>query len=93
MTNSDGLKYHIELEGERFGSATTIAHLAAFSFAGWSSEALGIYAARAILEQDWRFELAAYENEYGLGATATFHDGSRLLVAAWKTDPSSDEED
>jgi hypothetical protein len=79
------LKLHVYNEGELFGSATSIADLAQFSFNGQDSEELTVYEAGAILERDWRWEIdpSSLELENGLGTRVRFKDGSALSVSAW----------
>jgi len=89
--NADGLKFGIDMSNEKFGAATSIAHLAVNSFEGVDSDDLIIYQAAKIIERDWKPELVEYEYEYGLSMTAEFKDGSKLTVCCWYTEPSEDE--
>jgi hypothetical protein len=77
------LQLTIDTTAEKFGAAVTIAHLAANSFEGCTSERLHIYRCDAIIERDWAPETDTTEMEYGAYFAATFKDGSRLSVAAW----------
>ena len=86
--NANGLKFGIDMSNEKFGAATSIAHLALNSFGGINSGDLIIYRAAKIVERDWKFELEKYEYEYGMGMTAEFKDGSKLTVCAWYMEPS-----
>lgn len=78
-----GLQLSVDNTAEIFGDVTSIADLAQFSFAGEDSQQLHIYRADEILRADWRDEIRDVEMEYALGITATFTDGSKLLVSAW----------
>ena len=69
---------------EIFGSKVSIADLAVNSFTGQKSDDMTIYTAEKIVRDDWRDELEDLEMEYLCGITATFKDGSKLLVSAWK---------
>lgn len=82
-TNHSGLKTTVNTSAEKFGAAVTIAHLAQFSFEGWSSDALTCYQAADILERDWNFEIEELEMEYLTGVQVSFKDGSRLSVGTW----------
>jgi hypothetical protein len=55
------LRHIIDTTGEKFGAATTIAHLAAFSFEGLDSDGLSIYVADALIAQDWPWEVESVE--------------------------------
>lgn len=85
--NADGLKFGIDMTGEKFGAAVSIAHLALNSFAGIDSDDLIIYQAEKIVDRDWAWELEDFEYEYGMSYTATFKDGSKLVVCAWRMEP------
>lgn len=77
------LKLTVDNSGDIFASKTTIADLAQFSFASCDSNEMNVYQADAILERDWRDELADVELENGMATRATFKDGSRIYVSAW----------
>jgi hypothetical protein len=89
--NADGLKYGIDMSGEKFGAAVSIAHLALNSFEGIDSDDLIIYHAAKIVDRDWSWELEDFEYEYGLSYRATFKDGSKLTVCAWRMEPAEDQ--
>ena len=84
-TNTTGAKVTVDTTGELFGSSTTIAHLAAFTFTGHDSDSLTVYEAGALLERDWRWEIepGSIELENGTGTRVRFKDGSALSVGAW----------
>jgi len=88
--NTNGLKYGIDMTGEKFGAAVSIAHLALNSFSGIDSDDLIIYQAEKIVDRDWAWELEDFEYEYGLSYRATFKDGSKLTVCAWRMEPVED---
>ncbi|PNU05825.1 hypothetical protein [Novosphingobium guangzhouense] len=78
-----GLHLSVDNTAEIFGSVTSIADLAQFSFAGEDSQRLHIYRAEEIARTDWRDEIRDMEMEYATGISVTFNDGSKLHVAAW----------
>ena len=77
------LKASVDTGREIFGASTTIAHLALYSFNGCDSNSLHVYDAQAILEREWRDELADMELENLTGVRARFKDGSALNVSTW----------
>lgn len=83
--NMTGAKITIDTSAELFGSKTTIADLAANTFAGQDSDALTIYEAEALLRRDWEPEIepGSVELEYGLSVHARFKDGSAIGISAW----------
>lgn len=72
----------VDTSAERFGAATTIAHLAANSFPEWDHATRTIYDADAVLDRDWKWERESTEMEYATGLSETFKDGSKLHIAA-----------
>ena len=91
QVNKDGLKFGIDMTGEKFGAKVSIAQLAINSFAGIDSDDLIIYHAQRIVDRHWAWELEDFEYEYGLSYTATFKDGSKLVVCAWRMEPVEDQ--
>lgn len=74
----------VDMKGEKFGAAVSIAHLAANGFADWDAQTRHIYDADEMISREWKWELERpVEMEYATGVTATFKDGSILRVAAW----------
>lgn len=75
----------VDRRAEVFGSAVTIADLAAHSFPDHQCAFAHIYEVWEVLERDWAFELdrRASELEYATGVAAHFRDGSVLYIAAW----------
>ena len=74
----------VDMKNEKFGSAVSIAHLAANGFTDWDAKSRHIYDADEMISREWKWELEKpVEMEYATGVTATFKDGSVLHVAAW----------
>ncbi|MDE2563014.1 MAG: hypothetical protein KGL48_12285 [Sphingomonadales bacterium] len=74
----------IDRRAEKFGSAVTIADLAAHSFPDHRSAFANIHDVWEVLERDWSFEIDRdkSEMEYATGVTAHFRDGSVLYIGA-----------
>lgn len=71
----------------------TIADLAAnTAILKRDSDLLSIYEVQEAFEEEWKFEVEAWEYEYGTGYSARFKDGSVINVGAYWTQPR-DEED
>jgi hypothetical protein len=78
-------KLYVDTSSEIWGSKTSIAHLAQFSFDAEDSRYLTVEQAMSIAEKDWHFELDRdqTEMECGVGVILAFKDGSVLHVGAW----------
>lgn len=78
-------KVTVDNSGERFGDKTTIADLAANSpFLALDSHDLNIYLVEMLMGFEWKHEIESYEYEICTGYSATFKDGSKLYIGAWK---------
>lgn len=75
----------VDVSAEIFGSATSIAHLAQFTFYGEDSRDMTVDYAMSLIEEDWSFEIdhSKTELECGIGVRVAFKDGSILHVGAW----------
>lgn len=76
----------VDRSGEKFGSKTTIADLAQFTFDDSDDpEQMTVEATYNRLMADWRFEIEPMmsELECGIGVRVVFKDGSQLNVSAW----------
>lgn len=83
----------IEKSGNLWPGTVTIAELAANTpILRRDSDCLTIYEVQEAFDADWRFEIAEWEYEYGIGYYAKFKDGSALFVSAELTEKPDDDE-